>query len=150
MASKRLAIRQKYYYEALPSAVFRALTVPEELAKWFLKEAKIRPVAGTPYTFTWLGGSTHTGTVKKASASRTLVLTWPYKVKGKVYLTEAAFKLTPKGNGTVLELKHTGFKEGDDWVWLFGAIQSGWAYFLTNLKSVLGGGSDLRSEHDGP
>ena len=150
MPASRMLIKQTYYFDSPPDVVFRALTEPRQLVKWFLKDAKLRPKEGTSYTFTWIGGSSHTGKVKRVVPGRTLVLTWPDTVKGKVYRTEAAFRLAPKGKGTMLELKHSGFKEGDDWVWLFGAIQSGWAYFLTNLKSVLGQGKDLRSVHDSP
>ena len=150
MTSKKLAIEQQYYFDSNPSEVFRALTEPSQLVKWFLASAKIKPRAGGSYTFTWQGGSSHTGVVKKAVAGRVLVLSWPDRVKGKTYLTQASFTFSKKGSGTLLTLKHTGFRQGDDWVWLFGAIQSGWAYFLTNLKSVLGQGKDLRSKHDNP
>ncbi|MBI3859586.1 MAG: SRPBCC domain-containing protein [Thaumarchaeota archaeon] len=147
---KKLVISQAYYVDAPPEVVFKALTQPKQLTKWFLSSAKIRPIEGTSYTFTWNGGSSHTGKVKRVTPNRSLVLTWPDRFKGKTYITEASFSLSKKGTGTMLKLKHTGFKEGDDWLWLFGAVQSGWAYFLTNLKSVLSGGKDLRSKYDSP
>jgi uncharacterized protein YndB with AHSA1/START domain len=148
--SRKMAIRQEYYFEASPETVFGALTKPKQLTKWFLSDAVMRPKSGSSYKFTWEGGYSHTGKVKKIVPNRTLVLTWPDRQKGKLYVTQVAFTLSKKGGGTLLKLKHTGFKEGDDWVWLFGAIQSGWAYYITNLKSVLSQGKDLRSEYDSP
>jgi len=150
LPSKKLVIEQEYYYDAAPDAVFRALTVPKELVKWFLKDAKIKPKEGSSYTFIWEGGFSHKGVVEKVEAGRRLVLSWPDTFDGKVYETKASFTITKKGRGTLLKLKHTGFKDGDDWIWLFGAIQSGWAYYLTNLKSVLANGTDLRSKFDSP
>ncbi len=150
MPSRKHVIEQEYYYDATPETVFRALTVPKELVRWFLSDAKIKPKEGSSYTFTWHGGYSHKGKVEKLAPGRTLVLTWPDELKGKVYETRAAFTLRKKGKGTLLKLKHSGFKEGDDWVWLYGAVQSGWAYFLTNLKSVLSQGVDLRSKFDNP
>jgi uncharacterized protein YndB with AHSA1/START domain len=150
LPSKKRVIEQEYYYNATPETVFKALTVPKELVKWFLDDAKIRPKEGSSYTFIWPGGFSHTGKVEKVEPGRKLVLSWPDKHEGKLYETQAAFTLRKKGKGTLLKVKHVGFKKGDDWVWLFGAVQSGWACYLTNLKSVLSQGADLRSEFDSP
>jgi uncharacterized protein YndB with AHSA1/START domain len=147
---KKRTIKQTYFYEASPEDVFKALTEPRELTKWFLKSAKIKPVEGSTYTFAWEGYDLQTGKVVRVVPDRLLVLTWPNSVRGKTLLTDARFTLKKKGTGTLLTVKHTGFKEGDDWVWLYGAVQSGWAYFLTNLKSVLTQGKDLRSKYDEP
>jgi len=147
---KPLVVEQEYYYEASPQKVFAALTKPKKLVRWFLNDAKIKPKEGSGYTFTWEGGTSHTGKVKKVVPDRTLILTWPDRIKGKLYETEVTFALRRKGDGTILKVTHTGFKEGDDWVSLYGAIESGWAYFLMNLKSLLSEGVDLRSKHDNP
>ena len=146
--TRPLVVEQEYYFEASPRKVFAALTKPKKLVKWFLVDAKIKPKEGTGYTFTWEGGASHVGKVKKVVIDRALVLTWPDNIKGKIYETEATFTLRPKGDGTLLKITHVGFKEGDDWIWLYGAVQSGWAYYMTNLKSVLMEGVDLRSKHD--
>ena len=143
-------IKVRYYYDAAPEEVYRALTVPSGLTKWFVDGARIRPRSGGSYSFSWKGYPTQKGRVEKAVSNKLLVLEWPNSVRGKLYETKVAFALAKKGKGTVLEVKHTGFEEGDDWVWLYGAIQAGWAYFLMNLKSVLGQGVDLRSENDAP
>jgi uncharacterized protein YndB with AHSA1/START domain len=150
MSFDEVIVRQRYYYDAGPDVVFKALTKPKKLVKWFLEEAKIKPKEGSSYTFTWEEGLSHTGKVERVVLDRSLVLSWPDTIKGKVYKTEVSFTLTKKGKGTLLEVVHTGFKEGPDWVWLYGAIQSGWAYYLTNLKSVLSEGVDLRSKYDNP
>lgn len=150
MASNELVIEQAYYYPVPPEKVFKALTKKKLLVKWFLKDATIKAKEGTKYKFVWEGGFSHVGKVAKVVQDKTLVLSWPDTINGKLYETAASFTLAKKGKGTLLKVRHTGFKEGNDWVELFGAIQSGWAYYLTNLKSVLGEGVDLRSKHDSP
>jgi uncharacterized protein YndB with AHSA1/START domain len=150
MSFSEMIVRQRYYYDADPDEVFKALTKPKKLVKWFLEEAKIKPKVGSSYTFTWEEGVSHSGKVEKVVPDKSLVLSWPDTIKGKVYRTEVSFTLTKKGKGTLLEVVHMGFKEGPDWVWLYGAIQSGWTYYLTNLKSVLNEGVDLRSKYDSP
>jgi len=148
MSSDELVVMQRYYFDAPPGAVFKALTKPKKLVKWFLKAGKIKPEEGSSYTFTWKDGTSHTGKVEKVADNKMLVLTWPDKVNDQIYETKVSFALTKKGKGTLLVLEHTGFKEGADWVLLYGAIQAGWAYYMTNLKSVMGEGVDLRSKLD--
>jgi hypothetical protein len=45
-------------------------------------------------------------------------------------------------------LTHRGFKSGKKWIALYGSIQSGWTFYLTNLRSVLERGVDLRRKFD--
>ena len=143
-------IKVRYFCDASPAEVFKALTKPKRLTKWFVGGAKIKPKEGSAYEFSWKGYPNQKGKVEKVVPNQLLVLAWPNTVKGKVYHTKVSFGLARKGKGTILEVTHTGFGDGDDWVWLYGAIQAGWGYFLMNLKSVLGEGIDLRSKHDAP
>jgi len=63
--------------------------------------------------------------------------------------TRVTFKLKPKDKGTLMQMTHSGFKKaGDAWVETYAQTHSGWAYFLTNLKSVLQAGHDLRRPDD--
>lgn len=150
MGLKPPAITQTYHFDASPERMFKYLTDPKDLTKWFLGRAQIKPKTGSSYKFTWRGGFSHTGRVKKAVPDKSLTLTWPDKIKGKVYETQVSFLIAKKGKGCVVKLRHIGFEEGADWLWLFGAIQSGWAYYMTNLKSVADHGTDLRSDFDSP
>jgi uncharacterized protein YndB with AHSA1/START domain len=148
MAPRTLAIEHTYYLEAPPSKVFEALATPEGLSGWFLQSAKIEPKAGSEYTFTWQGGYKHTARVLAAVPGRRLVLGWPNRVGRTTRTTVVSFTLHKKGKGTRLELRHEGYPATGSWLEVYGATQSGWAYFLTNLKSVLATGRDLRSDHD--
>lgn len=140
-ASTGPTIEQTYHLPAPPTTVFRALTEPSELRRWFLKDAELPPRAGATYRFVWREGYRHRAKVIAFEPDRKLVLEWPAKGLGK---TEVSFALAPRKGGTRLVLRHTGFGRSPGWIANYGGTCEGWAYFLTNLKSVLRTGVDLR------
>lgn len=148
MASKSLTIEQTYFVRASPTKVFRALTDPKWLTRWFLAKASITPEPGTSYTFHWQGGYKHTARVLEAIPRHRLTLEWPNRVGRVTKVTRATFELSKKGTGTLLRLRHSGYPAARPWLETYGETQSGWAYFLTNLKSVLEYDRDLRSRYD--
>jgi len=143
-------IRKVYYYAAPRERVFAALTEPKELAKWFLKKASVTPRKGGTFRFEWQeGGYSMRGKVKEFDPPKRVHYEWNDRFEGgKIYRTEARFTLERRGRGTELHLTHRGFKSGKKWTWLYGAIHSGWTYYLLNLKSVLEHRTDLRSTRD--
>jgi uncharacterized protein YndB with AHSA1/START domain len=147
MASK--TVKQRYFIKAPPSKVFRAITEPRLLRRWFLASAKFSPRKGGNYTFSWGGSMVQSGKVLSYVRDKSLSLSWPGVQSEKPPgMTRATFRLRPKEDGTVLDLTHTGFKSGALWTENYAAVCSGWAYFLMNLKSVLQHGRDLRSAQD--
>ena len=143
------AIQQTFYLAVPPNRVFAALTRPRQLAKWFLEKATITPKPGSTFEFTWRGGYSMKGKVEGVSAPRRLELEWVDRFDGdRTLRTRVRFALRKRGKGTLLTVTHRGFKSGKKWVLLYGGVQSGWAYYLTNLKSVLEHGFDLRSRLD--
>lgn len=147
--AKSLTIKQGHFIRAPVSKVFMSLTEPRMLRKWFLTSAQLSPRKGGNYTFTWHGGYHHSGKVLSYSRDKALSLSWPQFWKGKpLGVTRATFRLRAREDGTILDLTHSGFKNGKPWVETYGETCSGWAYFLTNLKSALQQGTDLRSAND--
>jgi len=147
--AKSPTIQQTFYYAVPPERVYAALTEPAELVRWFADQAKVAAKKGGAYRLTWSTGYTMRGRVKRAEAGKALVVDWVDRFEGgKVFETEARFALAKRGRGTQLSVTHRGFKSGKKWVALYGAVQSGWAYYLTNLRSVLEHGIDLRSDRD--
>ncbi len=146
--AKPRRIEQTYYYGAAPEKVFAALTEPDELVKWFVEKAVLRPRKGAPFRFTW-GTYTLRGKVRTVEPPHRIVLDWIDRFPGgRVFETVARFDLKKRGKGTLLTITHRGFKSGRKWTELYGAISSGWAYYLLNLRSVLEHGTDLRSRSD--
>jgi len=130
-----------YLLPAPVTTVFRALTEPSELVRWFLKEARLPPTPGAPYEFVWRGGYRHRAKVVAFVPNRKLTLEWPVKRLGA---TRVTFTLSPEKRGTRLRLRQTGFGTSPAWIDNFGGTNQGWGYFLMNLKSVLTNGTDLR------
>ncbi len=143
------SVKQRYFLKAPPNRVFKALTEPSLLRKWFVASAKFSPRTGGNYTFNWGGEMSQSGKVLSFVRDTSLSLSWPQVQRGKpLGMTRATFRLKPKDDGTILDVNHTGFRTGALWNENYAAVCSGWAYFLLNLKSVLQHGRDLRSQQD--
>ena len=142
---KSYATKQQYYFRARPEKVFEALTEPKSLVKWFLSKAKIDRETGGMFTFDWMGGYRMVSKLKKYEKDKTVTFSWIDKLrKGEIAKTTASFEVRKQGKGTLLKLRHSGFKDPEH----FADCSSRWAYYLTNMKSVLGQGQDLRSKYD--
>jgi activator of Hsp90 ATPase-like protein len=83
--------------------------------------------------------------LKKYDKDKAVSFSWIDKLKtGEIAKTTASFEVKKRGKGTLLELRHSGFKDPEH----FADCSSRWAYYLTNMKSVLDNGKDLRSRYD--
>jgi len=142
---KSFVTEQSYYFKAPVEKVFQSLTDSKKLTKWFLSKAKLVLEKGGSYSFDWLGGYHMTGKVKQFDPNKAISFSWNDELKnGQVAKTTASFKLAKKGRGTLLRLRHTGFKDPEH----YADCSSRWGYYLTNLKSVLDHDTDLRSKYD--
>jgi len=118
--------------KATPEEVFRAITDPEQIVKWFAPEARVDPRIGGEYFFSWgpgMGGTTtisawepgkHFGT----SIERT-------KICVDYYIESL------DGGITRLRLVQSF---GPDATWddeFFEKTKSGWTGFLQKLKELL-------------
>ncbi len=144
-----LVIKQKYLYNAKPKRVFQALTVPQRLTKWFLKEAEVEFRRSGKIKMVWNDGYTQECKILKLELNKKLTLSWP--TNGSAGTPNAStivkFRFYPaEDDKTLLELEHLGFGLGDAWTRYYGMTYSGWTYYLLNLKSVLEHGIDLRDE----
>lgn len=138
-------IEQSYYFDVPPTKVFQAMTDPKILVKWFLSKAKVVPKEGGTYSFDWIGGYHMTGRVKRFETNKAVSYSWHDEMPGgEMAETTASFQVAKKGHGTLLKLRHSGFTDPEH----FAECSSRWAYYLTNMKSVLDGGDDLRSKYD--
>lgn len=147
--AKSRALKQVVYIQAPPAKVFKFIAEPRGLKRWILASGKITPKKGGNYAFTWQGGYSHSGKVLDYVRDQRLSLLWPHR-SGEDLLgnTRVTFRLKPKEEGTLLEMTHAGFKSGAAWGKEYDGTNSGWAYYLTNLKSVVQHNKDLRSPLD--
>ncbi|MGA8274781.1 MAG: SRPBCC domain-containing protein [Thermoplasmata archaeon] len=149
MVSKSLTIDQSFFFEKSPRTVFRALSESKQIVRWFLAKAELPHEKGARYRFEWPGGYFHEGTVLEFVRDRRLTLTWPNGSRSKRFFTRVTFTVRRAGRGTFLTVHHTGFPRTPVGIEQYGGTESGWAYYLVNLRSVLEHGVDLRSPRDG-
>ncbi len=139
------------YIKATPEQVFRAITEPEWIAKWFAPYARVDARVGGEYLIAWspamegvpsiitaLDPYTHFGVVKERS--------FAYSGQGKPVETGVARKIAVDyyidaiGDGmTRLRLVQSGFGDEAPWDDEFTSTKSGWAMFVQKLKEVLEG-----------
>jgi len=99
------SVKQRYFVKAPPSKVFRALTEPSLLKKWFVASARMSPRKGGNYTFNWGGEMAQSGKVLSYVRDKSLSLSWPQVQRGKpLGMTRATFRLKPKDDGTIPEV----------------------------------------------
>ena len=135
--------------KATPEEVFRALTDPEQVVKWFAPYARIEPGVGGKYHISWSPemkgeGSriiawdpyTHFGAASERS--------FAYGCEGKPVETGAKqliavdYYIESLGDGlTRLRLVQSGFGPGAAWDDEYASTKTGWADFLKQLKELL-------------
>ena len=106
--------------------VWRAITEPAELGRWFPAEARFEPRVGAEVRFSMAGEPDTAGTVEQIDPPRLLQLTWDTNV--------LRFELTPVDAGCVLVFSHVF----DDHAGA-ASFASGWDSCLDGLDGLLDG-----------
>ncbi len=147
--TKKIAIKSKV------STLYKAWTIPEEIETWFLSKAIYEKPdgvvvsrnehvsAGDTYAWSWfLYDVIERGEILEANGSDLLKFTFAGDCVVEVHLTEhkehVIVSLTQSNIPTDNQSKR-GIRLGCD---------SGWSFFLVNLKSVYEGGIDLRNKNE--
>jgi len=129
---KTRSIELQIEIDASPEEVWKALTEAEGLASWFPLEARAEPGKGGKVRLSW--GS-------KDMEWETTIDAWePSRhLRWRDTGTELAVDYFIEGRGgkTVVRLVHSGFDASADWDSQYDGTESGWNYFLRNLKHYL-------------
>ncbi len=129
-------IERTFRLEASPKEVFEALTDSRILVKWWPVKARVDAAKGGRFSMVFQNGFVWDGNLLDFEVNKSVTFSW---IAGT-----ASFELKRKGKGTSLKLHNAGI----DSVERLASASSGWSYYLTNLKSVLDHGTDLRSDGD--
>jgi uncharacterized protein YndB with AHSA1/START domain len=138
---KRSIVKQ-IELNAPAKAVWRALTDPEELVRWFPLEAKVTPGVGGSLTVSWGDGMTGTQEIEIWEPNKRLRLLDASRFSAadsnqKEFLS-IDWSLEKRGGKTLLRLIHFGFGEGPDWEnEYFDSVNYGWDFMLANLRLAL-------------
>lgn len=146
---------KKIAIHAPMAQLYNAWTVPEEIEKWFLSEARYEKTDGSmvksneniqssdTYYWSWyLFDITEKGTITEANGTDLIKFTFA----GDCIVT---VQLTQKEDNVIVELTQNNIPTDDHskrGIRL--GCDSGWSFFLVNLKSVYEGGLDLRNKNE--
>jgi uncharacterized protein YndB with AHSA1/START domain len=133
-----------FFYYAPLDRVFRAWATPGGLESFFIKECRTAAdkqelvSAGDAYLFRYVHGYEHDGRFLAVEENGCIRFTF-----GSM---EVAVSFDTIDNGTRVVLQQSGI---EDQVFSHMNCRSCWLFFMTNLKSVLEHGIDLR-DHEHP
>jgi uncharacterized protein YndB with AHSA1/START domain len=139
------SIEREIHVEASPDIVFEVITSPKHLRGWWPDEATLDPTAGATGELVFSNDGdprAHVAaiTVVDAMPGRRFSFRWVYP-EGEVATESNAllvtFELTPSGDGTLLRMTETGFREKG---WEIAVLEeayhdhvSGWDFFIPRL-----------------
>jgi uncharacterized protein YndB with AHSA1/START domain len=138
-------IEREIVLNAPPERVFRALTDPDELIRWFMDAARLDLRPGGALHFVWKGYGPVDGRVLDVAPPHRFVFAW--SEGPELGETTIAIDLSAEGGGTRLRLVHTGFGASGDWDRVYVDTDGGWTEELEHLRLWLEEG---RPSHGGP
>jgi uncharacterized protein YndB with AHSA1/START domain len=126
---------------ASPAEVYRALTDPEELVRWFVSEASLDVQAGGAFRWVFGRASGDPGPAPLVTTGLFLSVAKQESLKMRALIedleTEIEFRIDPWRDGAVLTVAHSGFPGDDEWDDAFRALDRGWQTELHVLKIFL-------------
>jgi uncharacterized protein YndB with AHSA1/START domain len=124
--------------DASPEAVWRAISDPEELVRWFPLEARVTPGEGGTMWWGWEEPWSFDTEVAVWDPGRQLRLI-ERRTDGKARDRTIAMDFTLEGRGgrTTLRFVHSGFGAGADWDEEYDGISRGWSFELRCLRHYL-------------
>jgi uncharacterized protein YndB with AHSA1/START domain len=113
------SIEREIHIEAAPDVVFEVISSPEHIREWWDAEADLTPARGAVGELAWdVDGvaRAHVSpiTVVDAEPPRLFSFRWVYpsdEIAAPGNSLLVTFELVPSGDGTVLRLTETGFRE---------------------------------------
>ncbi|MFE5307875.1 SRPBCC family protein [Isoptericola sp. NPDC056605] len=137
------SIEREVYVEAAPEVVFEVVSSPEHVRQWWPDDARYDPVSGGTGEIAFGEGADRTVeqlTVVESLPPRTFSFRWTHPAgqeaaPGNSLLV--TFELVPSGDGTLLRMTETGFREQG---WEIAVLEQryrehveGWTYYLPRL-----------------
>ena len=122
---------------APPETVFDYLVDPARFVLWMGVAADLDPRPGGGYHITVGPGAVASGEYRVVDPPRRLAFTWGWRGDLDVPAgsTTVEILLTPDGEGTRLELRHSGLQDEQSRT----RHAEGWTMFLDRLTALIGG-----------
>ena len=126
-------IELEHVYAQPPAAVWRALTEPELVARWWAA-GDVRPIVGHRFELDMGKWGKQPCEVLEVEPERLL----RYRFSAGRLDTIVTWRLAPEGAGTRLRLTHEGFNLDSPMGWqAFEGMKPGWPRVLARLEMVL-------------
>ena len=122
---------------ATPETVFDFWVEPDRIVQWMGRSATFEPRPGGAFRLDYNGTDIARGEVLEIDRPRRLVLSWGWEAAGDATPPGASrveVTLTPDGDGTILQLRHSGLAEA-----AVTGHAEGWDQFLPGLAAVAEG-----------
>lgn len=133
--------RHEVVLPAAAEAVWRAITEPEELKRWFPLDARVTPGAGGRIELAWGPELINVCRVEAWEPGQRLRTNWAEPARAADATpcrpTHVDWTLEARGGTTLLRLVHSGFEHGADWDAEFDGTRSGWDCMLAMLRHYL-------------
>ncbi len=125
--------------DAAPEEVFRILTDPEEVSRWFPLAAEIDPKVGGRVWLSWGPGVEGEAPIHVCEPPRRFGWTERYGEDDAGRPVELAidFHVETRDGVTVVRLVQSGFTASAEWDEMYDALQDGWTYFMFNLEHYI-------------
>ncbi len=134
--------------KATPEEVFRALTEPAQIVKWFVPGARVEPWVGGEYVKVWGPGMESKSTISAWEPSRQFGThserSIAFGCEGRAVDTGVVQRIcvdyfieSLDGGITRLRLVQSGFGPEAAWDDEFSETKTGWAAYLKKLQEVL-------------
>ena len=140
--TKRKSIEVEIEVDATPEAAWRAISQGDEVARWFPLNAEIEPRIGGKYYIDWGPDMAGTGKITEWEEGHRIVYNEEYPGADTEVPVAVEYTVEVRDGKTFVRMVNSGFSADDDWAAYVDTLDSGWRYFMWNLKVYL-------EHHDG-
>lgn len=131
------AIRVTVRIEADPADVWRAITHPDEIKRWFPLDARGDAADGGTIEVTWGEDQWWGSTFTHPEPGRHLRVVDDSTVEHGGNVLYMDYHLETEDGATVVRFVHSGFGDDERWDDYLKGLDAGWSYFFRNLKVYL-------------
>ena len=142
-------IERELYVEATPAVVFEVVSDPAHVKQWWSDDARYETVVGSEGEILFAdadGGKVEAFTVVEMQPPTRFSFRWTHPAGEEAVERNSllvTFELTPSGDGTVLRMTESGFREMG---WEVAVLEqqyqehvTGWEFFLPRLAPYVAG-----------
>jgi uncharacterized protein YndB with AHSA1/START domain len=141
MAAEQDPIERQVFIPARPETVFKFLVEPELMARWIGRGQFAIAEEGGPFRlqFTFGDGHTATGVFTEISPPQRLAFSfgWDGDDTFPPGTSLVEIQLHPQGDGTLLELKHSGFPDAAQRKFTPENHTGRWSHYLSRLAETV-------------